>query len=135
MTERAAVILAAGQGTRMRSSLPKVLHPVGGRAMLDWSIDLARKVGCQRIIVVCSPAGAAVQEHVRAVLGADAIAIQDPPQGTGHAVEAAKPALQGFVGDLVVLYGDTPLIPAHAVEALFNELKSGAAVGVLGQDV
>ncbi|MEL6692035.1 MAG: NTP transferase domain-containing protein, partial [Pseudomonadota bacterium] len=132
MTKRAAVILAAGQGTRMRSSLPKVLHPVGGRAMVDWSVELAKAAGCERVIVVCSPAGVAVQEHVSQTLGRDAIAIQDPPLGTGHAVQSAKEALQGYDGDLVVLYGDTPLIPLSAVEALFDELKQGASVGVLG---
>lgn len=132
MTKRAAVILAAGQGTRMRSSLPKVLHPVGGRAMVDWSVELAKAAGCERVIVVCSPAGEAVQEHVTQTLGREAIAIQDPPLGTGHAVQSAKAALQDFDGDLVVLYGDTPLIPLSAVEALFAELKQGASVGVLG---
>ena len=62
MTARAAVILAAGQGTRMRSALPKVLHQVGGRPMVDWSVALAHAVGCERIIVVCSPSGQAVQD-------------------------------------------------------------------------
>jgi bifunctional UDP-N-acetylglucosamine pyrophosphorylase/glucosamine-1-phosphate N-acetyltransferase len=132
MTARAAIILAAGNGTRMKSSLPKVLHKVGGRAMLDWSIDLARRVGCERIVVVASPSGVAVQEYVRNILGDDAIAIQDPPQGTGHAVRCAEDALAGFRGDVVVLYGDTPLIPATAVEHLFDELAAGAGVGVLG---
>ncbi|MEM7459375.1 MAG: bifunctional UDP-N-acetylglucosamine diphosphorylase/glucosamine-1-phosphate N-acetyltransferase GlmU [Pseudomonadota bacterium] len=132
MGNRAAIILAAGQGTRMRSGLPKVLHHVGGRAMVDWSIALARSVGCEKIIVVCSPAGQAVQDHIAGTLGPDAIAIQDPPLGTGHAVLAAKQALAGYQGDLVVLYGDTPLIPEDAVEALFHELDAGASVGVLG---
>ena len=132
MSNRAAIILAAGQGTRMRSSLPKVLHKVGGRAMVDWSVALAQAVGCETIIVVCSPQAAAVQDHVTSTLGADAIAIQDPPLGTGHAVLAAKQALAGFDGELVVLYGDTPLIPAEAVNALFGEIDAGAAVGVLG---
>lgn len=132
MANRAAVILAAGQGTRMRSSLPKVLHQVGGRAMVDWSIALAKAAGCDRIVVVCSPAGQAVQAHVSNVLGDTAIAIQDPPQGTGHAVLCAKQALSDFDGELVVLYGDTPLIPAESIEALFGELQSGARVGVLG---
>lgn len=132
MTKRAAVILAAGQGTRMRSSLPKVLHPVGGRAMVDWSVALAKDVGCEKIIVVCSPAGTAVQDHVSATLGNEAIAIQDPPLGTGHAVLSAKDALRDFEGELVVLYGDTPLIPASAVNDLFAELEQGASVGVLG---
>ena len=134
MAKRAAVILAAGQGTRMRSSVPKVLHPVGGRAMVDWSIALAKSVGGDRIVVVCSPAGEAVQAHVASMLGEDAIAIQDPPQGTGHAVLCARNALAGFEGELVVLYGDTPLIPTEAIDALFGELRAGAAIGVLGFD-
>ena len=134
MAKRAAVILAAGQGTRMRSAMPKVLHPVGGRAMLDWSIALAKSVGCERIVVVCSPAGAAVQAHVADVLGQEAIAIQDPPQGTGHAVLSAQPTLSDFDGELVILYGDTPFIPADAIEALFAELRADASVGVLGFD-
>jgi bifunctional UDP-N-acetylglucosamine pyrophosphorylase/glucosamine-1-phosphate N-acetyltransferase len=132
MAARAAVILAAGQGTRMRSALPKVLHQVGGRPMVDWSVALARAVGCEHIIVVCSPSGEAVQEHISKTLGPDAIAIQDPPLGTGHAVRAAQDALGDFEGQLVVLYGDTPLIPNEAVEDLFVELDRGAAVGVLG---
>jgi len=132
MANRAAVILAAGQGTRMRSSLPKVLHPVGGRSMVDWSIALAQAVGCERIVVVCSASGQRVQDHVAEVLGSDAIAIQDPPMGTGHAVQSAEQKLAGFDGELVVLYGDTPLIPASAIEALFQELGAGATVGVLG---
>ncbi|MEM1397404.1 MAG: bifunctional UDP-N-acetylglucosamine diphosphorylase/glucosamine-1-phosphate N-acetyltransferase GlmU, partial [Pseudomonadota bacterium] len=132
MARRAAVILAAGQGTRMRSSLPKVLHQVGGRAMIDWSVALAQAVGCDRVVVVCSPSGQAVQDHITRTIGAEAIAIQDPPLGTGHAVRAAQEALSDFEGELVVLYGDTPLIPASAVDALFQELEDGAAIGVLG---
>jgi len=132
MVQRAAVILAAGQGTRMKSRLPKVLHKVAGRAMVDWSIDLARRVGCERIVVVISKSSDALRAHITERLGADAIAIQDPPQGTGHAVQAAETALEGFKGDVVVLYGDTPLIPATAIEGLFGALDKGAAVGVLG---
>lgn len=132
MSERAAVILAAGQGTRMRSAKPKVMHEVGGRPMVDWSIALARALGCGRIVVVCNPAQDSLQAHVTAQLGEGAVAIQDTPLGTGHAVQAAAPALTGVEGDLVVLYGDTPLIPAEAIEALFDELAAGADVGVLG---
>ena len=135
MAKRAAIILAAGQGTRMRSARPKVLHMVGGRPMVDWSVALAHAVGCEQVIVVCSPDGQAVQDHVAATLGAGAIAIQDPPLGTGHAVLAAQPALKDFEGELVVLYGDTPLIPVGAINALFAELGRGAAVGVLGRAV
>ncbi len=132
MSKRAAIILAAGQGTRMKSDLPKVMHHVGGRAMIDWSIELAQAAGCSRIVVVCSPAQDALQQHVRARLGENAVAIQDPPLGTGHAVQAGDAALADHDGPLVVLYGDTPLIPVDVVEALFDEIARGAAVGVLG---
>lgn len=134
MTQRAAIILAAGQGTRMKSELPKVLHQVAGRPMIDWSIALARAVGCEDIVVVCSPSGDAVKAHVTEQLGAGAVAIQDPPLGTGHAVRCAADALADFSGDVVVLYGDTPLISADAVERLFSELAVGVSVGVLGFD-
>ena len=132
MTAKAAIILAAGQGTRMKSSLPKVMHPIGGRPMVDWSIALAETIGCEKIIVVTSPAGKQVQDHVREKLGEAAIAVQDPPQGTGHAVRCAESALAGFSGDIVVLYGDTPLIPQSAVQALFEAVETSAGVGVLG---
>ncbi|WP_084396029.1 bifunctional UDP-N-acetylglucosamine diphosphorylase/glucosamine-1-phosphate N-acetyltransferase GlmU [Henriciella aquimarina] len=132
MAERAAIILAAGQGTRMKSSLPKVLHKVGGRAMLDWSIDLARRVGCEQIVTVISPNAPELHSHVAGALGEDAIAVQERPLGTGHAVQSAERALAGFRGDVIVLYGDTPLIPSSAVESLFEALEAGAGVGVLG---
>lgn len=129
---RAAVILAAGKGTRMKSNLPKVMHPVGGRPMIDWSIALAKQVGCTRIVVVAHPSQTGLIAHVESVLGADAIAFQDPPKGTGHAVQCAEATLQGFVGDVVVLYGDSPLVPECAIEELFGALQGGATVGVLG---
>ncbi len=132
MANRAAVILAAGQGTRMKSDLPKVLHSVGGRPMLDWSIALAQSVGCDRILVVCSPSAAAVQAHVIDQLGPGAVTIQDPPLGTGHAVLTARQALSDFDGELVVLCGDVPLIETETLESLFALVGEGAAVGVLG---
>lgn len=132
MANRAAVILAAGQGTRMRSALPKVLHAVGGQPMIDWSIAVAKSVGCDRIIVVCAPGAETLQNHVEAQLGRDSIAIQDPPLGTGHAVLQAKEALSDFEGELVVLCGDVPLIRGETVEALFGVVQAGAGVGVLG---
>lgn len=132
MSARAAIILAAGKGTRMKSALPKVMHKVAGRAMIDWSIALARACGCERILVVCSPGQAQLRAHVEAMLGPASVAIQDPPLGTGHAVLAARENLAGFDGELVVLYGDTPLIRASSITALFDALAGEAAVGVLG---
>lgn len=130
--DRAAIILAAGKGTRMKSGLPKVMHAVGGRPMIDWSIELARNAGCSRIVIIAHPSQTVLIDHVTASLGRDAIAFQDPPQGTGHAVQCAEAALTGFVGDLVVLYGDSPLVPVSAIEDLYAVLETGAALGVLG---
>ena len=105
---RAAIILAAGQGTRMKSPLPKVLHPVGGRAMLDHAIDAAEALHCERIVVVVGAHSPEVRAHVVARLGEDSIAVQDPPLGTGHAVRAAEAVLGDFVGQVVITYGDVP---------------------------
>ncbi|MDP8916341.1 MAG: bifunctional UDP-N-acetylglucosamine diphosphorylase/glucosamine-1-phosphate N-acetyltransferase GlmU [Pseudomonadota bacterium] len=131
---RAAVILAAGQGTRMRSPLPKVLHPVGGRAMLDHAIDLAEGLGCERIVVVVGVHSPEVGEHVRKRLGEGAVALQDPPLGTAHAVRAAEAALAGFAGDVVITYADTPLLTPEVVAPLFELRGGGADLAVLGFD-
>ena len=132
MGERAAVILAAGQGTRMRSPTPKVLHRVGGRMLLDRAIDAAEKLGCSRIVVVAGAHSPEVAAHARSRLGPHAVAIQDPPLGTGHAVRAAEAALAGFQGDVVVTYADTPLLDADAVAPLFEAREAGSDLAVLG---
>ncbi len=132
MSEKAAVILAAGQGTRMRSPIPKVLHKVGGRALIDHAIDVAEGVGCSRIVVVLGAGSPEVRAHVAARLGDPAIAIQDPPLGTGHAVLAAKAALAGFEGEVVVTLADSALLTPEAVAPLFDLRAAGADVAVLG---
>jgi bifunctional UDP-N-acetylglucosamine pyrophosphorylase/glucosamine-1-phosphate N-acetyltransferase len=132
MTSRAAIILAAGQGTRMRSPRPKVLHSIGGRTMLDHAIDTAIELGCERVIVVVGAHSPALAETAAARLGDDAVAIQDPPLGTGHAVLAAKLALAGFAGDVVVTYADTPLLSAGDIAPLFELRAGGADLAVLG---
>ena len=129
---RAVVILAAGQGTRMRSPVPKVLHRLAGRTLLDRAIDAAEGLGAQRIVVVAGAHAPQVAAHARKRLGDAAVAIQDPPLGTGHAVQAAQAALAGFDGDVVVTYADTPLLDAAAVEPLFAARRAGAALAVLG---
>ncbi len=125
-------MLAAGQGTRMKSDLPKVLHQVGGRAMLDWAIAAARSVGAERMVVVAGAHAPEVGAHVEKALGAGAIVVQDPPLGTAHAVRAAEAALAGFDGDVVVLYGDAPFIPAERIEAMFALRASKGGLVVLG---
>jgi bifunctional UDP-N-acetylglucosamine pyrophosphorylase/glucosamine-1-phosphate N-acetyltransferase len=129
---RAAVILAAGKGERMKSPTPKVLHPVGGRPMLDHAIDAAQALGCERVVVVVGAHSPDVRAHAEARLGEGAVVVQDPPLGTGHAVLAAKGALAGFEGDLLVSYADTPLLTAAAVGPLFDLREAGADLAVLG---
>lgn len=129
---RAAIILAAGHGTRMKSSLSKVLHPVGGRPMMEWTIDLARQLGCDKIVVVVGAHNPDAKVRAEAALGAGTTALQDPPKGTAHAVNCAKDALAGFDGDAIVLYADTPLISPATAMGVFTALEGGASVAVLG---
>jgi bifunctional UDP-N-acetylglucosamine pyrophosphorylase/glucosamine-1-phosphate N-acetyltransferase len=102
--------------------------------MLDHAIDLAERLNCERVVVVAGAHSPAVAEHARKRLGAGAVAIQDPPLGTGHAVRAAEAALAGFEGDVVVTYADTPLFTAEAVAPLFDLRAAGTDVAVLGFD-
>jgi bifunctional UDP-N-acetylglucosamine pyrophosphorylase/glucosamine-1-phosphate N-acetyltransferase len=131
MTARAAVILAAGKGERMKSPTPKVLHKVAGRTLLDHAIDSAQALGCETIVVVVGAQMPAVRAHVEQRLGPAAVAVQDPPLGTGHAVLAAKAALAGFAGDVVVTYADG-MLSAAAMAPLFDLRQAGADLAVLG---
>ncbi|WGM47851.1 Bifunctional protein GlmU [Brevundimonas sp. NIBR10] len=133
-SKRAAIILAAGQGTRMKSPLPKVLHPVGHRAMLDHAIDAAEALGCERIVVVVGSHSPEVRAHVVARLGEDAIAVQDPPLGTGHAVRAAQGVLGDFVGQVVITYGDVPLLKAADIEPVFASHDGVTVIGFEARD-
>ncbi|MDB5449590.1 MAG: glmU [Phenylobacterium sp.] len=132
MTARAAVILAAGQGTRMKSPIPKVLHKVGGRSLLDRVIDTVQASGCERIVVVVGTHSPAVRELVEKRLGPQAVAVQDPPLGTGHAVLAARDALAGFDGDVLVTNGDCPLLRPEDLEPLFALRAEGAPLAIMG---
>lgn len=131
MTRRAAVIMAAGQGTRMKSPTPKVLHKVGGRAILDRVIDTVQASGCERIVVVVGNHSPGVRALVEARLGADAVAVQDPPLGTAHAVLAGRDALADFDGDVLVLNGDCPLLEPHDLEPLFDLRENGVDMAML----
>ena len=131
---RAAIILAAGQGTRMKSPLPKVLHPVGGRAMLDHAIDAAEALGCERIVVVVGAHSPEVRAHVEKRLGEDAVAVQDPPLGTGHAVRAAEAVLGDFVGQVVITYGDVPLLTAADIQPVFAAHDGVTVIGFEARD-
>jgi bifunctional UDP-N-acetylglucosamine pyrophosphorylase / glucosamine-1-phosphate N-acetyltransferase len=116
--------MAAGLGTRMKSSLPKHLHPLLGRRLVDWVVEAARQVGPEPLVVVSSP------EHRDAFAGVE-VAVQEEPRGTGDAVRAARTAVDGAT-DVLVLSGDHPLLTRAALdELLAAHREAGAAATVL----
>jgi len=126
----AVVVLAAGQGTRMKSRQPKVLHPVAGLPMVRHVLNAAAALKPERVVVVVGKGQEAVAEAVAPAR----TAVQEPPRGTGHAVMAALPLLKGFTGDVLVLYGDTPLLTADLLRRLLaaRRAKSDPAVVITG---
>ena len=100
-----AIILAAGMGTRMNSSLPKVLHPLGGKAMVHHVIDLAQTMQMDKIVVVASPY--LDQEKLKSGRDIDVV-VQENPQGTGDAVRVALSAITDDAQDVLILSGDVP---------------------------
>ncbi len=125
-----AIVLAAGNGTRMKSSRPKVLHEIAGRAMVCHVLDRLAEIAFERRVVVVGSAAAQVCDAVAPT----PTVVQDPPLGTAHAVLAARPYLTGFDGDVLILYGDTPLITAPTMTRMLAALHAPAepAVVVLG---
>jgi len=128
----AVVVLAAGRGSRMKSKTTKVLHPVGGRTMLAHVMASAGALEPERLAVVVGAHAPEVGEAARLLAPGAAVAVQDPPQGTGDAVMKALPALEGFDGAVLVLYADTPLVETETMGALVSEVEAGAAVATLG---
>ena len=124
-TPIAAVILAAGKGTRMKSALHKVLHPVAGRAMLLHLADAVAALGAQRTVVVTG-AGREQVEAAVAPLGIGT-ALQAEQRGTAHAVLQAEHALAGFAGDVLILYGDVPLVEAGTMRRMIDRLHAADA--------
>ncbi len=132
MTDRAlaAIILAAGKGTRMKSALHKVLHPIAGRPMLMHLLASVGELGAARTVVVVGAAG----EQVRAVVGPLGVecVTQEPQLGTAHAVLQAEAALAGFAGDTLILYGDVPLVSAATLRRMLDALhQPGAPAAVV----
>ena len=121
----AAVVMAGGLGTRMRSATPKHLHPILGRRMVDWVVEAARGAGVERIVVVASPDSADSY-------GGLEVAVQEQARGTGDAVLAARAALEGAAGDVIVLNGDVPALRPETVRELVDAHRAaGAAATVL----
>ncbi|QHT58690.1 bifunctional UDP-N-acetylglucosamine diphosphorylase/glucosamine-1-phosphate N-acetyltransferase GlmU [Paenibacillus lycopersici] len=123
-----AIVLAAGQGKRMKSKLYKVLHPVCGKPMVAHVLQTVKDAACERTVVVVGHGA----ETVRAYLGSDVeIVLQEQQLGTGHAVQQAEPLLGGEEGTTVILYGDTPLVTSGTIQSLLRihaETRSAATV-------
>jgi bifunctional UDP-N-acetylglucosamine pyrophosphorylase/glucosamine-1-phosphate N-acetyltransferase len=127
-TSLAAVVMAAGLGTRMRSKVPKHLHPLLGRRLMDWPIEAACALDPDPVVVVLSPETA---EAAGTIDGAR-VAIQHEPRGTGDAVASARGELDGFAGDVLVLSGDVPLLtPGLLGELIAHHRRQSADVTVL----
>lgn len=127
----AAIVLAAGKGTRMKSDLHKVLHPIAGRPMLLHlmaSVDALNPA--KKVVIV----GDKADQLEAALAGTADLAVQNPQLGTGHAVQQAEAALAGFDGDVLILYGDVPFVPAATMQAMIDRLNAddAPAVVVLG---
>lgn len=127
----ALVILAAGQGTRMNSDLPKVLHKVAAAPMLHHAMQAGATLSPDRAIVVTGHGAEAVAASARAFDPEVRVVLQAEQLGTGHAVQQALPELEGFFGDVIVLYGDTPFIRPETLEAMLAA-RARHAVVVLG---
>ncbi len=134
MTARSSltIVLAAGEGTRMRSNLPKVLHPVASQSLLAHVLRAAPSGPGSRLAVVIGPDHQAVADEARKIRSDAETFVQRERLGTAHAVLAARQAIAYGADDLLVAFGDTPLISAETFERLRAPLKNGAAVSVLG---
>jgi bifunctional UDP-N-acetylglucosamine pyrophosphorylase/glucosamine-1-phosphate N-acetyltransferase len=127
-----AILLAAGEGTRMRSNLAKPLHAVAGRSMLAHALCALVGAGAEKIAVVVGPNGDALAAEARKYAANVEIFVQTERRGTAHAVLAARAALTKGYDDVIVAYADTPLITSATIAALRKPLAAGAALAALG---
>lgn len=128
----AVVVLAAGQGTRMNSDMPKVMHGLAGAPLLEHALATAFELEPDRVVAVTATGASDVERAAIEFRPETLIARQSERLGTAHAVRMALPRLDGFDGPVVVLYGDTPFVKADTVRAMLEEVGGGAALAVLG---
>jgi bifunctional UDP-N-acetylglucosamine pyrophosphorylase / glucosamine-1-phosphate N-acetyltransferase len=121
--------MAAGLGTRMRSSRPKHLHELLGKRLVDWAIAAVGELGPNPLVVVTSPES--LPELEGTLPGAVSLAVQETPRGTGDAVASARPALEGFSGDVLVLAGDSPLLSTAELRRLLEEHRREEAAATV----
>jgi bifunctional UDP-N-acetylglucosamine pyrophosphorylase/glucosamine-1-phosphate N-acetyltransferase/UDP-N-acetylglucosamine pyrophosphorylase len=131
MTECMAIILAAGQGKRMASDLPKVLVPVCGRPMIRYVIDAVRGSGIQRIVVVIGYRGELVRQELAGEAGVE-FAEQTEQLGTGHAVMMCRDHLAKHTGPVLILAGDSPMVQVSSLQALLAEFEANRPAYLLG---
>jgi bifunctional UDP-N-acetylglucosamine pyrophosphorylase/glucosamine-1-phosphate N-acetyltransferase len=125
----AVIILAAGQGTRMRSDTHKVLHPIANRPLLLHLLDRVDALGADKRVVVV---GKGREQVEAAIAGRDvAVAFQAEQKGTGHAVQQAAEALAGYDGPVLILYGDTPFVEAETLRRMLDRLDGDGGPGVV----
>jgi bifunctional UDP-N-acetylglucosamine pyrophosphorylase / glucosamine-1-phosphate N-acetyltransferase len=126
-----AVVLAAGEGKRMRSQVPKVLHELAGRSMLAHVLAAVAAAGANRLAIVVAPGQDGVVAEAKRIAPQAEIFVQSAPLGTAHAVLAAKPALSGF-DDILIAFADTPLVKQETFAKLRGALGGPYGIGVLG---
>lgn len=131
MTELLSIILAAGEGTRMKSDVPKVLHPVGGLPVVSHVLRTAKAAGSS-IAVVVGPNHAAIEEAVTRFEAGAHISKQVERKGTAHAVQQARAAYEAAQGHVLVLYADTPLVTSATITEIVTRLDGGADMVVVG---
>lgn len=131
MSDTVALVLAAGKSTRMKSDLPKVLHPISGRPMIEFVLDAAREAGATRIIVVTGHQSERVRSALEHHEDID-FALQSEQKGTGHAVMMCDPFLESHKGPVLVLAGDTPLLRGTSLSQLISSLEQQQAACIIG---
>jgi bifunctional UDP-N-acetylglucosamine pyrophosphorylase/glucosamine-1-phosphate N-acetyltransferase len=131
MIDPIAVILAAGQGKRMKSDLPKVLHPIHERPMIEYVLDAVRAAGVRRIVIVVGYKADEVKTALSEYADVE-FTLQSEQKGTGHAVMMCEQQLAGHNGSVLVLAGDMPLLKGESLVGLLEELQSPNAACVIG---
>jgi len=126
----AVIVLAAGLGTRMKSDLPKVLHPLAGRPMVGHIMETLAALDPERVVFVVGKG----MDAVAAAVAPHTTVVQEPPLGTAHAVLAAREALSGFTGDVLVIFGDTPFLSLATLQRMIETRRAAPlpAIVVLG---
>lgn len=132
MTELLSIILAAGEGTRMRSAMPKVLHEVGGRSIVGHVVNAAIEAGSTRVALVTGPGHDAVRTSISTAAPTVKFFEQLERKGTGHAASMARPEFDGFDGYIAVVYGDHPLLRPENFRGVLDRLDAGWDAAILG---